>query len=208
MTLSQSLLTQALQLPTPDKLQLIHELTTAVEHELSDQRHQALATTDPPLGPQPLAKITYKIIGCAMTLHRNKGPGYREDTYQRELEVLFPAQGLVCAPQKMLEVYASEQGHKLIGYYIPDFIIANQIIVEIKALHSLDNSHIAQVIGYLAVTGCKVGLLINFGQRSLQWRRILPPKAIEAHQVNRQWLFVPEWLQAGLSADSGSGLNG
>jgi len=204
MTLSQSLLTQALQLPTPDKLQLIHELTTAVEHELSRKPRQPSLASTPALGPQALEKITYKIIGCAMTVHRNKGPGYREDTYQRELETLFPAQGLVCAPQKMLEVYASDQGHKLIGYYIPDFIIANQIIVEIKALHGLDNSHIAQVIGYLAVTGCKVGLLINFGRRSLQWRRILPPQNVQAHQVNRQWLFVPAWL----SADSGNGLSG
>ncbi len=68
-------------------------------------------------------------------------------------------------------------------------------MVEIKALSGLDNSHIAQVIGYPAVTQCEVGLLINFGGRSLQWRRILPPKTIAEHQVNRQWLFVPEWLR-------------
>lgn len=59
----------------------------------------------------------------------------------------------------------------------------------------LDNSHVAQVIGYLAVAGCQVGLLINFGTRSLQWRRILPPKNITEHRVNRQWLFVPDWLK-------------
>lgn len=127
-----------------------------------------------------------------MAVHRQKGPGYRENTYQRDLEAHLLAQGLACAPQKRLEVYASEQSHKLIGYYIPDFIIAEQIIVEIKALHGLDNSHIAQVIGYLAVTGYKVGLLINFGQRSLKWQRILPPKNIQEHRVNRQWLLMPE----------------
>jgi len=83
----------------------------------------------------------------------------------------------------------------LIGCYIPDFVVAEQVVVEIKALSGLDNSHLAQVIGYLAVTSCPVGLLINFGARSLQWRRILPPVKITEHKVNRQWLFVPDWLK-------------
>jgi len=51
------------------------------------------------------------------------------------------------------------------------------------------------------VTGCPVGLLLNFGTRSLQWRRIFPPKKITEHRVNRQWLFVPDWLKAQLSTD-------
>ena len=68
-------------------------------------------------------------------------------------------------------------------------------MVEIKALKELDNSHIAQVIGYLAVSGCFVGLLINFGARSLEWKRILPPRTITEYRVNRQWLFVPDWLK-------------
>jgi hypothetical protein len=50
-------------------------------------------------------------------------------------------------------------------------------------------------IGYLAVTGCRVGLLFNFGERSLTHHRILPPRNIQEHQVNRQWLFVPDWLK-------------
>ena len=100
-------------------------------------------------------------------------------------------------------MYDSANGDVLIGYYIPDFIVEDTIIVEIKALSGLKNSHIAQIIGYLAVTGCPVGLLLNFGARSLQWRRILPPKNIAQHQVNRQWLFVPDWLRVEqeLSAD-------
>jgi len=69
-------------------------------------------------------------------------------------------------------------------------------VVEIKALKGIDNSHIAQVIGYLAVTGCSVGLLINFGERSLVHRRILPPRNLQEHRINRQWLFVPDWLKS------------
>lgn len=66
---------------------------------------------------------------------------------------------------------------------------------------SVEGCFIAQVIGYLAVTGCSVGLLINFGRYSLEWRRIFPPKDVTQHKVNRQWLWVPDWLKAELSAD-------
>jgi GxxExxY protein len=146
--------------------------------------------------------LTYKIIGCGMAVHRERGPGYREDTYQRDLEAHFTSSGLAYVAQKNIEIYDSANGNVLIGYYIPDFIVEEIVVVEIKALSGgLDNSHIAQVIGYLAVTNCPIGLLLNFGARSLQWRRILPPKDITAHRLNRQWLFVPDWLKAERAAD-------
>ena len=70
-----------------------------------------------------------------------------------------------------------------------------KVVVEIKALKGWNNSHLAQVIGYLAVSGLSVGLLINFGQRSLEYKRVLPPKKLQEHMINRQWLFVPDWLK-------------
>jgi len=143
----------------------------------------------------PYDELTYRIIGYAMAIHRKLGPGYRENTYQRDLEAHFTDTGLVFEGQKLLEVYDSSKGEQLIGYYIPDFLVENTVVVEIKALRGLDNSHLAQVIGYLAVTGCPIGLLINFGTRSLQYRRIFPPKDITEHRVNQQWLFVPDWLK-------------
>jgi len=143
----------------------------------------------------PYDDLTYKIIGCAMAVHRKLGPGLRENTYQRDLEVHFTEAGILFESQKLYEVHDSLGGEQLIGYYIPDFIVEQNVVVEIKALRGLDNSHMAQVIGYLAVTGCPIGLLINFGLRSLQRKRILPPKNIQEHQVNREWLFVPDWLK-------------
>ena len=143
----------------------------------------------------PYDHLTYRIIGCAMAVHRRRGPGYREDTYQRDLEVHFAENGLAYVAQKNIEVYDSENGDVLVGYYIPDFIVEEKVVVEIKALRGLDNSHIAQVIAYLAVTGCPIGLLLNFGTRSLQKRRIFPPRNVVEHRVNRQWLFVPDWLK-------------
>jgi GxxExxY protein len=139
----------------------------------------------------PCDVITYQIIGCAMAVHRDLGPGLREDSYQRALEGQFTDRQIPFEAQKLYEVI-DPAGGGLIGYYIPDFLVDSRVVVEIKALQSLDNRHIAQVIGYLGVSGCPVGLLLNFGERSLRYRRILPPKNIQEHQVNRQWLFVPD----------------
>jgi GxxExxY protein len=142
----------------------------------------------------PHDDLTYRIIGCAMSVHRRLGPGHREDTYQRALEASLTAAGLAFESQKMLEVFDADANGALVGYYIPDLIVGDRVIVELKALDGLSNSHLAQAIGYLAVTGCPVALLINFGCRSLEWRRILPPADIARHRANRQWLFVPDFL--------------
>lgn len=143
----------------------------------------------------PYDDLTYQVIGCAMAVHRELGPGYREDTYQRDLAAHLRDKDILFEEQKLYEVADTSSQSTLIGYYIPDFVIDGKVVVEIKALKGTDNSHLAQVIGYLAVTGCSLGLLINFGERSLITRRILPPKNIQEHRVNRQWLFVPDWLK-------------
>jgi GxxExxY protein len=143
----------------------------------------------------PYDSLTYQIIGCAMAVHRNLGPGLRENTYQRALAVSLVEANLSYEPQKLLEVYDRPMNGQLVGYYIPDFIVEDKIIVEIKALSNLDNTHLAQLIGYLAVTGCPIGLLINFGERSLRYRRVFPPKKVSEHIINRQWLFQPDWLK-------------
>jgi GxxExxY protein len=127
-----------------------------------------------------------------MGSHREIGPGKRENTYQRSMEVRMTDAGVAYVAQKLLEV--RDQG-VLVGYYIPDFIVEEVVIVEIKALSWLDNSHLRQIIGYMAVTGCPVGLLINFGRRSLEYRRIFPPKDITEHRISRQWLYVPDSLK-------------
>jgi GxxExxY protein len=143
----------------------------------------------------PFDELTYKISGCAMAVHRNLGPGLREDSYQRALALSLEDVGLNIEEQRLYSVYDSPEQQRLVGYYIPDFVVEERAIVEIKALHGLDNSHLAQVIGYLAVSGYPIGLLINFGERSLRYRRIFPPQKIANHLINRQWLFVPDWLR-------------
>jgi len=142
----------------------------------------------------PYDDLTDKIIGCAMKVHRELGPGLRENSYQRALALSQEEAGLSFEAQKLYSVFDDPEQQRLIGCYVPDFLVAERVIVEIKALRGLDNSHLAQVIGYLAVSGCPIGLLINFGERSLRYRRVFPPEKISEHLINRQWLFVPDWL--------------
>jgi GxxExxY protein len=130
-----------------------------------------------------------------MAVHRATGPGYREDTYQRDLATAFLRRHLSFEEQKLISIYDSAQQEVLVGYYIPDFVVEGQVVVEIKALSGLDNAHVAHVVGYLVATGCPVGLLINFGARSLQHRRILPPTTVLDQPANNQWLFIPDWLK-------------
>ena len=71
----------------------------------------------------PSDDLTYRIIGCAMAVHRKLGPGYRENTYQRDLGAHFSETSIAFEAQKLYEVYDSLDGNRLIGYYIPDFIV-------------------------------------------------------------------------------------
>ena len=141
----------------------------------------------------PHTDLTYKIIGAAMAIiHRKLGPGHREKIYQKNLEQEFQQRGITFESPKRIEV--CDEGI-LVGFYILDFLVEGKVVVEIKALSQIDNSHVAQVIIYLTATKSPVGLLLNFGERSLVYRRILPPKKVTQHHINYQWLFVPDWLK-------------
>jgi len=141
----------------------------------------------------PHEDITYRINGAAMAVHRRLGPGHKERMYQRALEAELEQVGLAFEAQKNLEVYDEE---RLIGYYIPDLIVENKVIVEIKAFATVHQRYLGQVITYLNHTGLSVGLLINFGERRLHPRRVFPsPQAVE-FRINHQWLSVPNWLKA------------
>lgn len=140
----------------------------------------------------PHEEITYRINGAAMSVHRRLGPGHKEAVYQRALEAELETVGLAFEAEKTLEVYDED---RLVGYYIPDFIVEGKVIVEIKAFATLHPKYLGQVITYLNHTGLAVGLLINFGERSLRPRRVFPSPQAKS-QVNNQWLFVPDRLKA------------
>jgi len=112
-----------------------------------------------------LRRITERIIGCAIEVHRELGPGLLEGTYEAALCVEFANAGVVFLQQHKIPVVY--KGH-LIGEYRPDLIVEDSVVVEIKSVERHDRVFEAQVLTYLKVTGRRVGLLINFNSRLLR----------------------------------------
>ena len=127
------------------------------------------------VGPDiPHSDLTYNIIGCAMDIHTQLGPGLREGTYHRALAAALDARGIAVEAQKRISVTYEGQS---IGELFLDLLVAGVVIVEVKAVaRPTNNEDLTQVISYLTTTGLPVGLLINFGRRRLEYRRILPPR--------------------------------
>jgi GxxExxY protein len=130
-----------------------------------------------------------------MSVHRELGPGLRENTYQRSLANHLSEKSISFEEEKKYPVTDDADHERLVGYYIPDFVVEDKVIVEIKAVKVLDSSHLAQIIGYLAVSALPIGLLINFAEQSLSYQRVFPPKKVIDHLLNRRWLFIPKWLE-------------
>jgi GxxExxY protein len=116
--------------------------------------------------------LTGKIIGCAMEVHNSIGNGFQEVIYQRCLSIEFDKSLIAHKREYNLDIYYKDQ---LVGVRRADFLVEDCIIVEIKAVKELEDMHLAQAINYLEVTGYKTGLLINFGNRKLQFKRVMQP---------------------------------
>ena len=114
------------------------------------------------------ADVTRTIIGCAMRVHRILGPGFLESVYERALVHELRSAGVVVEPQKPLDVVY--EGLR-IGTFIADLVVESRIIVENKASTCISREHEAQLINYLVATGLDVGLILNFGAKSLQFKR-------------------------------------
>lgn len=117
--------------------------------------------------------ITEKIIGCAMKVHRTLGNGFQEVIYQRALEKEFFTNKIIFEREKDMDIYY--EGYK-IGTRRVDFLVENKISVELKALAMLENVHLAQAKNYLETYNVETGLLINFGAKSLEMKRIFNNK--------------------------------
>ena len=117
-------------------------------------------------------EITYKIIGCAMKVHSTLKNGFQEVIYQRALAIEMTLQGL--SFNREFDMGISYKGHD-IGTRRVDFFVEGEIMTEIKAIIQLDDVHLAQAINYLEAYGMDIGLLINFGNTSLQFKRVMKP---------------------------------
>ena len=114
---------------------------------------------------------TYAIIGAAMEVHRHLGCGFLEPVYQEAMAIELTNRNIPFLDQIKLSL--EYKGQPLEAHYKPDFICFNSVVVELKALNRMGGTEEAQVINYLKATGHEVGLLINFGGRSLEHRRFV-----------------------------------
>ena len=116
------------------------------------------------------SEITEKIIGCAFKVHSKIGTGYQEIIYQRCLEIELKKAGLSVQTEVEIVIFYDniEVGKRRV-----DFLIENRIVVEIKAITTLENVHLAQALNYLEAFKLEVGLLLNFGSKSLEVKRLI-----------------------------------
>ena len=113
-------------------------------------------------------EVTGEIIGCAMEVHRQLGCGFQEYVYQRALEIELQNRKVKAKKEFEIKIYYKGE---YIGLRRVDFILQDAITVELKAIAELQDTHIAQAINYLEASSYPVGLLINLGARSLQFKR-------------------------------------
>ena len=117
--------------------------------------------------------LTGRIIGCAMEVHKILGNGFQEVIYQRALEIEMTLQGLSFSREHEMPIFF--KNHQ-IGTRRVDFLVEGIISVEIKAVTKLEDVHLAQAINYLEAYNLEIGLLINFGAKSLEFKRLINSK--------------------------------
>ena len=125
--------------------------------------------------------VTGNVIGCAMTVHSALGNGFQEVIYQRALAIEMGDQRIVFSREHEMPIYYRGQQ---IGTRRVDFLLEGVVSVELKAIIQLDEVHLAQAINYLEAYDLEVGLLINFGARSLQFKRVTNKMFKQKNQGN------------------------
>ncbi len=116
------------------------------------------------MGSETQGRLSYRIIGAAIEVHTQLGPGLLESVYETALCAEFKLRGISFERQKRIDInYKGER----VGYYVADLIIENRAIVEVKSVEKLDDVHTAQLLTYLKLTGLSAGLLLNFNEATL-----------------------------------------
>jgi GxxExxY protein len=121
--------------------------------------------------------ITRRIIGCAIEVHKRLGNGFQEVIYQRALEIEMRLDGLTFEREMEMSVFYRDH---LIGNRRVDFFVEGKIMVELKAVIKLEDVHLAQAMNYTEAYQMEIGLLINFGAKSLEFKRVHNNKIIKS----------------------------
>jgi GxxExxY protein len=120
-------------------------------------------------GQYPHSDLTSEIIASAQAVHEELRPGLDEKLYERALCIEFAERTIHFTQQTVFQVYYKT---RYIGDLIPDLIVDERVIVDLKVVEAFTENHVAQMLGYLNITGLEVGLLINFKHARLQIKRI------------------------------------
>jgi GxxExxY protein len=128
--------------------------------------------------------ITEKIIGCAMQVHRTLGNGFQEVIYQRALAIEMHLAGLSFEREKEMDIYYRDEK---IGTRRVDFFVESSIMVELKALTQLEDVHLAQAMNYCEAYNMEIGLLINFGGKSLEFKRVHNNKLTDKSEIKKSY---------------------
>lgn len=118
-------------------------------------------------------QITEKILNASFEVHKALGPGFLESVYEEALAVEFELQGILFERQKQLDV---RYKNRTVKSFFVDYLVDGSVIVELKAIRTYTENEVAQVLNYLKAGGMGVGLLLNFGSSSLQWKRLINTK--------------------------------
>jgi GxxExxY protein len=114
--------------------------------------------------------LTREIIGAAMEVHGTLGSGFLESVYEEALAIEFGLRKVCYERQKSIDVFYKGL---LTKQFVCDFLVGEKVLVELKALKAITNIEEAQILNYLRATGVEVGLLINFGEQSLKYKRLV-----------------------------------
>ena len=115
-------------------------------------------------------ELSYRVIGVAMEVHKILGSAFLEAVYQAAFDYELTVRGIPFEPQKPLPVNYKGQ---IIGEYKADFVVDKLIILELKAVSTITETHDAQAHNYLAATGLRLAIIINFASKSLEYKRIV-----------------------------------
>ena len=112
----------------------------------------------------------FQLVGFCMEIHRELGKGHDEIIYKDALVVELSRAGIPFLREKNYEI---SKGVILPHYYYADFVVWDKVLFEVKAVEKRTDSHIKQVLNYLAASKLRLGLLVNFGGDSLEWKRVV-----------------------------------
>ena len=115
-------------------------------------------------------ELSSRVLAAAVEVHKALGPGFLESIYQRAMEVALTHRGISFEPQKEIHVFFEEVD---VGLHRLDLVVCNQVILELKAVKTLEDIYFAQLRSYLKATGLDVGLLLNFNAPTLIVKRVV-----------------------------------